>query len=147
MPRVVVAGAGQRGMLCGARLARAGAEVTIVEWLPAPGGQEPERSAGELAESAVAAGARFVLGTVAIHFGGTFVEVLGGGGASRLACDALVVATGSRPATTAERSGTARGRRLSGIADHARRLTAGPGRRHPGISRLPGGQRARREPR
>jgi pyruvate/2-oxoglutarate dehydrogenase complex dihydrolipoamide dehydrogenase (E3) component len=102
MPRVVVAGAGQRGMLCGAKLARAGAEVTIVEWLLAPGGQEPEPSAGELAESAVAAGGRFVLGTVAIHFGGTFVEVLGGGGASRLACDALVVATGSRPATAAE---------------------------------------------
>lgn len=102
MPRVVVAGAGQRGLLCAAKLARAGAEVTIVEWLDAPGGQEPERSAVELAEFAATAGARFVLGTVATHFGGTFVEVLGESGASRLACDALVVATGSRPATSAE---------------------------------------------
>jgi NADPH-dependent 2,4-dienoyl-CoA reductase/sulfur reductase-like enzyme len=101
-PRVVVAGAGQRGLLCAAKLARAGAEVTVVERLPAPGGQEPERSAGQLAESAAGAGARFLLGTLAVRFGGTFVEVLGASAAGRLACDAFVVATGSRPATRAE---------------------------------------------
>ena len=89
-------------MLCAAKLARAGAEVTIVERLPTPGGQEPERSAGQLAKSAAGAGARFLLGTLAVQFGGMFVEVLGVDGASRLACDALVVATGSRPATGAE---------------------------------------------
>jgi NADPH-dependent 2,4-dienoyl-CoA reductase/sulfur reductase-like enzyme len=89
-------------MLCAAKLARAGAEVTMVERLPAPGGQEPERSAGELARSAAGAGARFLLGTLAVQFGGMSVEVLGADGASRLACDALVVATGSRPATRAE---------------------------------------------
>jgi NADPH-dependent 2,4-dienoyl-CoA reductase/sulfur reductase-like enzyme len=102
MPKVVVAGAGQRGMLCAAELARAGAEVTVVEWLPAPGGQQPERWAGTLATSATQAGARFLLETLAVQFSGTFVEVLGAGGTSHLACDALVVATGSRPATRAE---------------------------------------------
>jgi NADPH-dependent 2,4-dienoyl-CoA reductase/sulfur reductase-like enzyme len=102
MVRVVVAGAGRHGLLCATKLARAGAEVTIVEWRHAPGGQEPERSAVELAESAATASVRFVLGTVAIRFGGTFVEVLGESAASRLTCDTLVVATGSRPATTAE---------------------------------------------
>jgi pyruvate/2-oxoglutarate dehydrogenase complex dihydrolipoamide dehydrogenase (E3) component len=102
MSRVVVVGAGQRGLRCAAKLARAGAEVTIVEWLPAPGGQQPERSAGKLAKSAAGAGAHFLLGTLAVQFGGRFVEVLGVNGASRLACEALVVATGSRPATRAE---------------------------------------------
>jgi len=100
--KVVVAGAGQRGLLCAAKLAGAGVEVTVVERLPAPGGQEPERSAGQLAESAAVAGARVLLGTMAVRFGGIFVEVLGAGAAGRLACDALVVATGSRPATRAE---------------------------------------------
>ncbi len=97
-----MAGAGQRGMRCAAKLAGGGAEVTIVERLPAPGGQEPERSAGELARSATRAGARFLLGTLAVRFGGTFVEVLGVDGAGCLACHVLVVATGSRPATRAE---------------------------------------------
>jgi NADPH-dependent 2,4-dienoyl-CoA reductase/sulfur reductase-like enzyme len=89
-------------MLCAAKLARAGAEVTIVERLPSPGGQEPERSAGKLAKSAEGAGACFLLSTLAVQFGGMFVEVLGVNGASRLACDALAVATGSRTATRAE---------------------------------------------
>jgi D-hydroxyproline dehydrogenase subunit alpha len=102
MSEVVVVGAGQRGMRCAVKLAGGGAEVTIVERLPAPGGQEPERSAGELARSAASVGVRFLLGTLAIRFGGTFVEVLGVNGATCLACNTLVVATGSRPATRAE---------------------------------------------
>jgi pyruvate/2-oxoglutarate dehydrogenase complex dihydrolipoamide dehydrogenase (E3) component len=102
MSKVVVVGAGQHGMRCAVKLARRGAEVTIVDRLPAPGGPEPERSAGKLVESAARAGARFLLGTAAVRFGGVFVEVLGVNGASRLACNVLVVATGSRPATRAE---------------------------------------------
>lgn len=123
MSRVVVVGAGQRGMLCAAKLARAGAEATIVEWLATPGGQQPERSAGELAKSAAAAGARFLLGTLAVQFGGSFVEVLGVNGASRLACEALVVASGSRRATRAELGIT--GDRCAGVvpASAASRLT------------------------
>jgi NADPH-dependent 2,4-dienoyl-CoA reductase/sulfur reductase-like enzyme len=113
MSRVVVVGAGEHGMLCAAKLARAGAEVTIVERLPAAGGQEPQRSAGKLARSAARAGARFLLGTTAVQFGGMLVEVLGVNGESRLACDALVVATGSRPATRAELAIT--GDRCAGV--------------------------------
>jgi hypothetical protein len=89
-------------MRCAALLARSGAAVTIVERLSAPDGREPGRSAGELAGSAARSGVRFLPGTWALQFGGTFVEVLGAGGASRLPCDALVVATGSRPASRAE---------------------------------------------
>ncbi|HEX6454737.1 MAG TPA: FAD-dependent oxidoreductase [Trebonia sp.] len=102
MPSVVVAGAGQRGMRCAALLARAGVTVTIVERLSAPGGRDPERSAGEIAGSAARSGVRLLVDTVALQFGGTFVEVLSTEGLSRLPCDALVVATGSRPASRAE---------------------------------------------
>jgi len=89
-------------MRCAALLARAGAAVTIVERLSAPGGPEPERSAVALAGSAARSGVRLLLDTLALQFGGTFVEVLGVDGVSRLPCDALVVATGSRPASRAE---------------------------------------------
>jgi hypothetical protein len=83
-------------------LARAGAAVTIVERLSAPGGREPERSVGELAGSAARSGVRLLPDTLALQFGGMFVEVLGIDGVSRLPCDALVVATGSRSASRAE---------------------------------------------
>lgn len=89
-------------MRCAGLLARAGASVTVVEQLSVPGGREPERPAGELAGSAARSGVRLLLDTLAVRFGGAFVEVLGAGGASRLPCDALVVATGSRPASRAE---------------------------------------------
>lgn len=102
MPNVVIAGSGQRGLLCAERLASAGVSVTVVERLPHPGGQEPERSAGQLARAARRAGARFVLGTLAVRYDGTGVQILGVDGEAMLPCDALIVATGSRPATRAE---------------------------------------------
>jgi pyruvate/2-oxoglutarate dehydrogenase complex dihydrolipoamide dehydrogenase (E3) component len=102
MSSVVVAGAGQRGLLCAAELASAGVQVSVVERLPHPGGQEPEPSTGRLAKAATRAGARLLLGTLAVQFDGGAVDVLGVDGAGRLGCDALVVATGSRPSTRAE---------------------------------------------
>src|SRR5258706_2271706 len=102
MSSVVIAGSGQRGLICAAQLAAAGTNVVVVERLPHPGGQEPERSTARLAKEAVRAGARFVLGTLAVQYDGTVVDVLGVDGAGSLPCDALVVATGSRPATRAE---------------------------------------------
>lgn len=102
MSSVVIAGSGQRGLICAAQLAAAGPDVVIVERLPHPGGQEPERSTARLAKAARVAGARFVLGTLAVQYDGAAVDVLGVDGAGSLPCDALVVATGSRPATRAE---------------------------------------------
>ena len=102
MSSVVIAGAGQRGLICAGELAAAGTDVVVVERLPHPGGQEPERSTARLAKAALRAGARFVLGTLAVQYDGTVVDVLGVDGAGSLPCGALVVATGSRPATRAE---------------------------------------------
>lgn len=102
MSSVVIAGSGQRGLLCAAELAAAGVEVVIVERLPHPGGQEPERTVGRLAKAARQAGARFVLGTLAVQYDGAAVDILGVDGAGVLPCDALIVATGSRPSTRAE---------------------------------------------
>jgi NADPH-dependent 2,4-dienoyl-CoA reductase/sulfur reductase-like enzyme len=102
MSSVVIAGSGQRGLFCAATLASAGLNVTVVERLPEPGGQEPERTAGRHAKAARRAGARFLLGTLAVQYDGSAVDVLGVDGAGRLACDVLLVATGSRPATRAE---------------------------------------------
>jgi glycine/D-amino acid oxidase-like deaminating enzyme len=102
MSSVVIAGSGQRGLICAAQLAADGPDVVVVERLPHPGGQEPERSTARLAKAARAAGARFVLGALAVHYDGATVAVLGVDGAGSLPCDALIVATGSRPATRAE---------------------------------------------
>jgi len=99
---VVIAGSGQRGLFCAAALASAGLNVTVVERLPEPGGQEPERTAARHAKAARRAGARLLLGTLAVQYDGSAVDVLGVDGAGRLACDVLIVATGSRPATRAE---------------------------------------------
>ena len=43
MSDVVVAGAGRTGILVSRMLAERGIGVTLVERLPAPGGQEPEK--------------------------------------------------------------------------------------------------------
>jgi pyruvate/2-oxoglutarate dehydrogenase complex dihydrolipoamide dehydrogenase (E3) component len=102
MSSVVIAGAGQRGLICAAKLASAGLDVVVVERLPHPGGQEPERVTARLASTARRAGARFALGTLAVQYDGSVVDVLGVDGAASLPCGALVVATGSRPATRAE---------------------------------------------
>jgi NADPH-dependent 2,4-dienoyl-CoA reductase/sulfur reductase-like enzyme len=101
--RVGVVGSGQAGLVTSAKLARAGMQVTLVERLPAPGGQEPEVSVvGGLAARARDAGVEMALGTMAVKWDGAAVYTLGVGGARRLPCAALVVATGTRPATRAE---------------------------------------------
>jgi pyruvate/2-oxoglutarate dehydrogenase complex dihydrolipoamide dehydrogenase (E3) component len=102
MSSVVIAGSGQRGLICASRLAAAGLDVVVVERLPHPGGQEPERSTARLAKEAREAGAGLVLGTLAVQYDGRTVDILGVDGAASLPCEALVVATGSRPATRAE---------------------------------------------
>lgn len=102
MSSAVIAGSGQRGLICATELAVAGLDVVVVERLPHPGGQEPERTTGRLAKAARCAGVRFVLGTLAVQYDGAMVDTLGVNGARSLPCDALVVATGSRPATRAE---------------------------------------------
>jgi D-hydroxyproline dehydrogenase subunit alpha len=99
----VVAGAGQSGLLAATRLAEAGVKATLIERLPAPGGQEPERPlADELTRDARLLGVKFQLGTLALAWHGGVVSTLGVEGASRLNCDALIVATGTRPATRGE---------------------------------------------
>lgn len=103
MTAVAVVGAGRTGLLAAGALARAGAHVTVVERLPAPGGQEPERdTATRLAEQARRAGARLVLGTLAVRWDPGRLHVLGVDGAARIDCAALAVTTGTRPATRGE---------------------------------------------
>jgi len=99
---VVVAGAGRTGILVSRMLAERGIGVTLVERLPAPGGQEPETDAAQLARAASRAGVRMMLGTLAAEFRQGQVHTLGVEGAVTLSADALVVATGSRPQTRAE---------------------------------------------
>jgi len=100
---VTVVGAGRTGLLAARTLAEAGARVTLVERLPAPGGQEPERdTATRLAEHARRAGVRLRLGTLAVRWDGERLDVLGVDGADRLYSGALVIATGTRPATRGE---------------------------------------------
>ncbi len=102
MSEVLVAGAGRSGMLVSRMLAERGVAVTLVERLPAPGGQEPESDAVRLAASASRAGVRMMLGTLAAEFRGGFVHTLGVEGAAALPAQVIVVATGSRPRTRAE---------------------------------------------
>ncbi len=101
--QVGVVGSGQAGLAASAKLARAGMQVTLIERLPAPGGQEPEVPVvGGLAARARDAGVEMALGTMAVKWDGAAVYTLGVAGARRLPCAALVVATGTRPATRAE---------------------------------------------
>jgi NADPH-dependent 2,4-dienoyl-CoA reductase/sulfur reductase-like enzyme len=109
----LVVGAGRSGLLAARMLAEQGLAVTLVERLPAPGGQEPEPATHGLAKAARRAGADFVLGTLAVSLSGTVVETLGIGGAGSYRPDALVVATGTRPATVGELGVT--GDRCAGI--------------------------------
>lgn len=103
MSDVAVVGAGQTGLLAAVTLARAGVRVTLVERLPAPGGQEPEReTATTLAGDARRAGVRMRLGTLAVRWEGGTLHTLGVDGAGRLACAGLLVASGTRPATRGE---------------------------------------------
>ena len=116
---VFIAGAGRSGLHAARLLAGHGLAVTLVERLPAPGGQEPEPDAEALARAARVAGVRFVLGTLAVSLTGgaaptlAKVQTLGIDGARSFPADALVVATGTRPATLAELGAT--GDRTAGV--------------------------------
>jgi NADPH-dependent 2,4-dienoyl-CoA reductase/sulfur reductase-like enzyme len=101
--QVAVVGSGQAGLVASAKLARAAVQVILVERLPEPGGQEPEVPVvADLAAQARDAGVGMALGTMAVRWDGTAVYTLGVDGARRLPCAALVVATGTRPASRAE---------------------------------------------
>jgi thioredoxin reductase len=133
---VFIAGAGRSGLHAARLLAGHGLAVTLVERLPAPGGQEPEPDAEALARAARVAGVRFVLGTLAVSLDRTpsmirvddprisrannpghgcpaRVHTLGIDGAGVYPADALVVATGTRPATLGELGAT--GDRTAGV--------------------------------
>lgn len=102
MSRIVVAGAGQRGLRCAGLLADSGLDVSLVERLPAPGGQEPEPSIREFARSVEESGVRFMLANLAVGLSAHTLRILGVEGSDRIPCDVLVVATGTRPATRGE---------------------------------------------
>jgi NADPH-dependent 2,4-dienoyl-CoA reductase/sulfur reductase-like enzyme len=133
---VFIAGAGRSGLHAARLLAGHGLAVTLVERLPAPGGQEPEPDAEALARAARVAGVRFVLGTLAVSLDRTpsmirvddprvsrannpdhgcpaRVHTLGIDGAGVYPADAVVVATGTRPATLGELGAT--GDRTAGV--------------------------------
>jgi pyruvate/2-oxoglutarate dehydrogenase complex dihydrolipoamide dehydrogenase (E3) component len=103
MASVAVVGAGQSGLIAARMLAERRLATTLVERLPAPGGQEPEGAPERrLADAARAAGVAMRLGTFAVRWTGDELVTLGVEGATRLRVEALVVATGTRPATRAE---------------------------------------------
>jgi NADPH-dependent 2,4-dienoyl-CoA reductase/sulfur reductase-like enzyme len=100
---VGIVGGGRCGLLVGRALAERVPTTVLIERLPAPGGQEPERPEVErLADLAERAGLRLMLGTAAVTWDGKSLETLGVDGAVRLGLDAIVIATGARPATRAE---------------------------------------------
>lgn len=102
MADIVVVGAGQTGVCTARFLAQSGAAVTLVERLPAPGGQEPEPAAHRLAREALDAGVTPLFGTLAVEWRNSAVITLGVQGTDRLPCRALVIASGTRPATRGE---------------------------------------------
>jgi NADPH-dependent 2,4-dienoyl-CoA reductase/sulfur reductase-like enzyme len=103
MARAAVVGAGQSGLIAARLLAEGGVETTMLERLPAPGGQEPEGAIEkDLAARAAQSGVTFRLGTCALRWNGSALATLGIDGADTLAVDALVIATGTRPATRGE---------------------------------------------
>jgi hypothetical protein len=109
----LVVGAGRSGLHASRMLADHGLAVTLVERLPAAGGQEPEPATAALAKASRNAGVELVLGTLAVSLTGSEVQTLGILGARTYHIDALVVATGTRPATLGELRVT--GDRCAGI--------------------------------
>lgn len=82
-----------------------GLGVTLVERLPMGGGQHPERPGTDrLFVAAERAGVSCMLATLAVRWDGRGLETLGVEGATRVECDVVVIATGTRPATRGELS-------------------------------------------
>ncbi len=103
MASTVVAGAGQSGLRVAVELAGLGFDVSLVERLPASGGQEPERPlADEFTAVALARAVTIRLGTCAVAWDGRALSTLGVDGWGRIDANSLIVATGCRPATRAE---------------------------------------------
>jgi NADPH-dependent 2,4-dienoyl-CoA reductase/sulfur reductase-like enzyme len=103
MASAAVVGAGQSGLLAARFLAEREVRTTLVERLPAAGGQEPEGPTEvSLARSAARSGVELKLGTLALRWDGARLTTLGIEGADALAVDALMVASGTRPATRGE---------------------------------------------
>lgn len=102
MSRVVVVGSGQCGLICSALLSKASVDVTLVERLPDLGGQEPEADIGRVVTPVRKEGVRCEPGCVAVSWCDGELQTLGVDGAARRPFDALVVATGTRPATRGE---------------------------------------------
>jgi len=98
--RVAVVGAGITGLAC-ARELRREAMVTVVDRIPVAGGVHGW-SAPETRELAAGCGAELVLGETAIRWDGRELLVIGQDGPRRLACAAVVIATGARPLGRAE---------------------------------------------
>ncbi len=101
-PRVAVVGSGQCGLICATMLALRGVDVALCERLPQLGGQEPEPDVGHLIAEVHAAGVCCRPGTMAVSYLAGELATLGVDGADANAVDAIVVATGTRPATRAE---------------------------------------------
>jgi hypothetical protein len=110
----LVVGAGLAGLAGAAELARSG-PVTVIERLPAPGGQagfESEMTQQLYAECA-RRGVRFLLGSTALRWSAGRLMVVGPAKTEWLSADWLVFAGGSRPGTAAEQG--LLGGRLAGV--------------------------------
>ncbi len=100
---VLVVGAGHAELATAAELARFG-PVTVVERLPAPGGQAGFESGTtrQLYDEGTRRGVRFLLGSTALRWSAGRLLVVGPARTEWLRADWLVFAGGSRPATAAE---------------------------------------------
>jgi D-hydroxyproline dehydrogenase subunit alpha len=100
---VAVVGAGIAGMAAAAELAR-GAEVTVLDRLPVPGGVLPYDfpAVRGLRARCDAAGVRWLLGTTAVRWDSRRLLTVGPSGIRWLDAAHVVFAGGCRPATAAE---------------------------------------------
>lgn len=100
-PRIAVAGSGLAGLHCAIALS-ASAEVTVYERLPVSGGEHWEDPAhARLIREARDQDVRFAAGTQVVRWEGDCLLAVGEHG-GLTGADALVVATGHRPATRSE---------------------------------------------